>query len=128
MEKLRIFSQIGEVLVKIARGILGAWIEADEWWSKKKNLEKANLRKNFFIVVLISMVFYQYFSNEIKFEVLKNDHTNTLNNKDIEINQLKKEETNRMKFQILKYEKQDLEKRLLQRKNDSLEIIINVKK
>lgn len=54
--------------LNIGNHIWNLWLRIDRWWSKKNDLEKSNLRKNFFIAVLIAIIVYIIVRNNIKLE------------------------------------------------------------
>lgn len=60
--------------INIGNHIWELWLKIDLWWSAKKPLEKANLRKNFLIAGLISLMTYNIVRNRIDSEKTTHKH------------------------------------------------------
>lgn len=114
--------------VNVLKNTLSEWFRFDRWWSKKSDLEKSNLRKNFFIFVLSGLIIYQYVTYKVDIKVKENDCKNETSNCNRELNKIRSEDTERMKIQISKYEIKDEKQRNVERQRDSALIVISMMK
>lgn len=112
--------------INVVKNTLTEWFRFDRWWSKKTELEKLNLRKNFFIFSLIGISIYQYVNNKVEVKIITNDFKNEVSNCNKELNTVKAEETNRMRIQISKYELKDSARITAERQRDSALIVISM--
>ena len=83
--------------LNIGNHIWNLWLRIDRWWGKKKDLEKSNLRKNFFIAVLISIIIYIIVRNNIKIENLEYRRIVRENNLIRQIDFLKERDTEELR-------------------------------
>jgi len=114
--------------INIIKNSLTEWFRFDRWWSKKTELEKLNLRKNFFIFSLLGIAVYQYVNNKVEVKIITNDFKNEVSNCNKELNTIKSEETERMRIQISKYEIKDSDRINAERQRDSALIVISMMK
>lgn len=124
-----------EILIKIIRPftlflgfLLTKWYEFDIWWNKKTILQKGRYRSNFIIISLIGIIVYLIVKSEVDKKLLKKDYTNELNNCNSELNEVRKEEKQRMKLEIEKKDEIESAKIKAEKKADSLAIVLQYKK
>jgi len=112
----------------VLKSTLSEWLRFDRWWSRKTELEKSNLRKNFFIFSLVGLLIYQYVNYRVESKIVANDFKNEMSNCNKELNTIKSEETERMRIQISKYEIKDSDRINAERQRDSALIVISMMK